>query len=191
MVRYFIQFFIVISLILGIGPLSQASQPLPSVERLPSFRGEGRPLPSAEERKQVRKRIDLIRMWRLTEELNLDEETGSKLFPILRQYEEKRRELARKREEFLFTLKAQFKTGKPSEDRIKGMLKEWEEIRAEEQDLNRREKDDLKEILSLEQQAKYIIFQQEFTKEMRRMIADVREKGSETSPPRMNIPAKP
>jgi len=191
MTRYFVQSFIIITLILGIWPLSQASQPLPPVERQPSFQQERTNLPSAEERERVRKRINLIRMWRLTEDLNLDEETGSKLFPLLRQYEEKRRVLARKREEILFTLKGQLKTGTPHEDRIKGLLKEWEGIWAEEQDVKRREKDDLKEILSLEQQAKYIIFQQEFTKEMRRMIADVREKKSIPSPSRMNIPAKP
>jgi Spy/CpxP family protein refolding chaperone len=191
MARYFIQSFIIISLVLGIWPLSQASQPLPPVERQPSFQQERTNLPSAEERERVRKRIDLIRMWRLTEDLNLDEETGSKLFPLLRQYEEKRRELARKREEILFTLKGQLKAGSPHEDRIKGLLKDWEELRAEEQDVNQKEKEDLKRILSIEQQAKYILFQQEFTKEMRRMIADVRERRPVPSPSRMNIPAKP
>jgi hypothetical protein len=191
MARYFIQSFIIISLVLGIWPLSQASQPLPPVERQPSFQQERRNLPSAEERERVRKRIDLIRMWRLTEDLNLDEETGSKLFPLLRQYEEKRRELARKREEILFTLKGQLKAWSPHEDRIKGLLKDWEELRAEEQDVNQKEKEDLKRILSIEQQAKYILFQQEFTKEMRRMIADVRERRPVPSPSRMNVPAKP
>ncbi|MCX5885559.1 MAG: hypothetical protein NT096_06590 [Proteobacteria bacterium] len=191
MARYFIQSFIIISLVLGIWPLSQASQPLPPVERQPSFQQERRNLPSAEERERVRKRIDLIRMWRLTEDLNLDEETGSKLFPLLRQYEEKRRDLAKKREELIFALKAQLKTGQPHEDGIKGILKKWEEIRAEEQDVNRKEKEDLKGILSIEQQAKYLLFQQEFTKEMRRMIADVRERKPVPSPSRMNVPAKP
>ena len=191
MARYFVQSFIIISLVLGIWPLSQASQPLPPVERQPSFQRERRNLPSAEERERVRKRINLIRMWRLTEELNLDEETGSKLFPLLRQYEEKRRDLAKKREELIFALKAQLKTGQPHEDGIKAILKKWEEIRAEEQDLNQKEKEDLKGILSIEQQAKYLLFQQEFTKEMRRMIADVRERRPVSSPSRMNIPAKP
>jgi len=191
MTRYFVQSFIIITLILGIWPLSQASQPLPPVERQPSLKQERTNLPSTEERERIRKRIDLIRMWRLTEDLNLDEETGSKLFPLIRQYEEKRRVLARKREEILFTLKGQLKTGTPHEESIKGLLKEWEEIRAEEQDLNRKEKEDLKKILSIEQQAKYLLFQQEFTKEMRRMIADVREKRPVPSPSRMNVPAKP
>lgn len=191
MTRYFVQYFIIITLVLGIWPLSKASQPLPPVERQPSLQQERTNLPSTEERERIRKRIDLIRMWRLTEDLNLDEETGSKLFPLIRQYEEKRRVLARKREVILFTLKGQLKTGSPHEDRIKGLLKEWEELRAEEQDVNRKEKEDLKGILSIEQQAKYLLFQQEFTKEMRRMIADVREKKSIPSPSRMNVPAKP
>ncbi|MBM4128997.1 MAG: hypothetical protein FJ243_02630 [Nitrospira sp.] len=191
MTRRFVQIFIIISLALGIGPLSRASQPLPSVEKVPAYRGERRTLPSAEEREQVRKRINLIRMWRLTEELNLDEETGAKLFPLLRQHEEKRRELAKKREELLFALKAQLKTGKPHEDKISVILREWEEIHTEEENLSRREKEDLREILSIEQRAKYLIFQHEFTKEMRRMIADVREKKQSSVPSRLDTPAKP
>ena len=149
MIRHFVQSLLIITLVLTTGPLLRASQSLSSVERVPSFRGDKRSLPSGEEREQVRKRINMIRMWRLTEELNLDEGTGSKLFPLLRQYEEKRRELAKKREEIIFALKAQLKTGQFQEDRLREMLKKWEEIRAEDQDLSRREKEDLKGILSI------------------------------------------
>lgn len=190
--RPFIQsFFIIIALMWGIVSTAQASQALPPVERVPSYRNERKPLPTAEERERVKKRIDMIRMWRLTEDLDLDEQTGSKLFPLLRHYEEKRRELAREREELLFALKGLLKSGKPQEERLRSLMKEWDEIRTKEQELNRKEKEDMKGILSIEQQAKYLIFQQEFMKEMRRMIADVREKRSETSPSRMNMPAKP
>jgi hypothetical protein len=192
MFRYTIKIFIIlISLLLCPWSLSQASQSLPPVERQPSFQPERRTFASTEERERVRKRIDLIRMWRLTEELSLDEETGSKLFPLLRKYEEKRRGLARRRGELLFALKEQFKSDRPHEDRIKNILKGWEEIRSDEQDLNRREREDLKGILSIEQQAKYLIFQQEFTREIRRVIADVREGRSVTTLPRRNVRAKP
>jgi Spy/CpxP family protein refolding chaperone len=191
MFRYIMKSCMIVSLLLCPWSLARASQPLSPVERQPAFRQERKNLPSPEEREQVRKRIELIKMWRLTEELNLDEETGSKLFPLLRQYEEKRRELTRKKEELLFALKGQLKSGNPPEDRIKGLLKEWEGIRADEQELNQKEKEDLKGILSLEQQARYLIFQQEFTRAIRRVIADVREKRPASSPSRMNIPAKP
>jgi hypothetical protein len=191
MFRHIVYSFIIISLLLTPWSLSQGSEPLPPVERQPSIRPEKRILPSPEERERVRKRIELIKIWRLTEELNLDEGTGAKLFPLIRQYEEKRREITRRREELIFILKGQLKSGSPHEDRIKGLLKEWEEIRADEQDMSRREREELKSILSIEQQARYLIFQQEFTREIRRVIADMRERRPASSPSRMNIPAKP
>ena len=35
--------------------------------------------------KNVRKKVEVLRAWRLTEELNLDEETSARLFPAMRQ----------------------------------------------------------------------------------------------------------
>lgn len=184
---------VLILVIIISGAKSTLSQTLNSGERLPapSPREKRTIFPSQGEKERIRKRISLIKMWRLTEELNLDEETGAKFFPIIRHYEERRRELAKRREGLLQTLKVQLRAGKLPEDKIRGMLKEWDAIRTEEQELNRKEREDLEGILSLEQQARYLIFQHEFLKEMRRMIADVREKRFGSLPPRLNLPSKP
>ena len=43
--------------------------------------------------KRVRKKVDALRAWRLTEELNLDEGTSAKLFPAMREADEERRRI--------------------------------------------------------------------------------------------------
>ena len=54
--------------------------------------GRGGP-PSEAKREQVRKKVEAIRMWRLTEELKLDEKTSTQLASFLSSIEEKRRGL--------------------------------------------------------------------------------------------------
>jgi len=58
----------------------------------PPARGDYGPM-DEERRAELRERIELIWMWRLTEELDLTQEEGATIFPVLRQYEEKKRAL--------------------------------------------------------------------------------------------------
>lgn len=43
--------------------------------------------PATNKRKRIEKRIRALRVWRLTEALNLDETTAARLFPILHRYD--------------------------------------------------------------------------------------------------------
>jgi len=138
---------------------------------------QGRGGPDARKQEEVRKKVETVRMWRLTEELKLDEKTSARLASFLSAMDEKRRGLMRERMETMRDLRALLKTGNADEKRLKADLDKLEKNRREMMELERKEISGIKEILSVEQQARYVIFQQEFRREMRGMIAGARGGG--------------
>ena len=142
-----------------------------------SDKAQGRGEPDAKKRDEVRKKVETVRMWRLTEELKLDEKTGARLASFLSALDEKRRGLMHERMETMRNLRTILKTGKPDEKKLKADLEKIEKNRREMMELEGKETDGVKDILSVEQQARYVIFQQEFRREMRGMIAGARGNG--------------
>jgi Spy/CpxP family protein refolding chaperone len=142
-----------------------------------SDRAPGRGEPDAKKREEVRKKIETVRMWRLTEELKLDEKTSAKLASFLSALDEKRRGLMHERMETMGDLRTLLKTEKPDEKKLKTDLDKLEKTRREMVELEGKEISGVRDILSVEQQARYVIFQQEFRRELRGMIAGARGGG--------------
>jgi Spy/CpxP family protein refolding chaperone len=138
---------------------------------------QGRGGPDAKKQEEVRKKVETVRMWRLTEELKLDERTSARLASFLSAMDEKRRGLMHERQETMRDLRALLKTGTPDENKLKADLDKLEKGRGSMVDLEVKETSGIRDILSIEQQARYVIFQQEFRREMRGMIAKAREDG--------------
>ena len=141
----------------------------------PAFDGDESP-PSFEKREEIRKRIELIRMWKLTEELDLTEETGAKLFPVLHTYDEKRMELHKERRNIMEQLRKALKDEATSDKAIEAAVDKLDENTLAETDLIRQQRRELKGVLSPRQQAKFVLFQREFHREIRKIIAEARER---------------
>jgi len=152
-------------------------------------RGEGGPEVSAvplpeddqspqaiEKRKKIRERIELIRMWKLAEELQLIEETGAKLFPILRKYDEKWIQLQEERRTIMKGLRKALKDEGTSDKEFEAAMARMEEKAVVAVDLLRQQRQELKGILSPRQQARFVLFQRRFHREIRRIIAEARER---------------
>jgi hypothetical protein len=75
------------------------------------------------------------------------------------------------------------KKGKPDEKKLKADLDKIEKNHREMVELEGKETNGVKDILSVEQQARYVIFQQEFRRELRGMIAGARGGGQGTRGP--------
>jgi Spy/CpxP family protein refolding chaperone len=148
-----------------------------------SDKAPGRGEPDAKKREEVRKKIETVRMWRLTEELKLDEKTSARLASFLSALDEKRRGLMHERMEAMGDLRTLLKTEKPDEKKLKTDLDKLEKTRREMVELEGKEISGIRDILSVEQQARYVIFQQEFRREMRGMIAEARGGGQGTRGP--------
>jgi Spy/CpxP family protein refolding chaperone len=133
--------------------------------------------PSEERREEVRKKIEAVRIWRLTEELKLDTDSSAKLSSLLSSLNLKRRNTMREQMEAMRDLRSLLRTAKPDEAKIKALLEKLEKNRHEMQGLKDQELKGLKDILTIEQQARFLIFQHEFQREMRDMISGARGKG--------------
>jgi hypothetical protein len=140
--------------------------------------GQGNPQ-SEERREEVRKKIEAIRIWRLTEELKLDVNTSVRLSSLLSSLDQKRREFLREQMETTRALRQALRSKKPDEAVIKPLLDKLDSNQRAMQALRDNEIKGLKEFLTAEQQARYLLFQQEFQREMREMIAGARGSGPE------------
>ncbi len=139
--------------------------------------GQGGP-PSEERREEIRKKIEAVRIWRLTEELKLDATTSAKLSSLLSSLDQKRRDIQREQMEAMRELRFSLKAAKPDESKIKPLLEKLEKNHRAMQELRDREIKGMKEFLTIEQQARFLLFQQEFQREMRGMIAGARGGGA-------------
>lgn len=132
--------------------------------------------PSRERMEKVRKRVEMIRMWRLTEELDLDEKTAARLFPILSKYDKKMIKFQKN----MFKLRRQRRA--MQEGRARGtadageLLERLEKIRSSMRKLQDEKYAELKKVLSPSQMLNYLDFEERFRREMREMLKDARGK---------------
>ncbi len=128
----------------------------------------------ARKREEVRKKVEAVRIWRLTEALKLDEKTSARLSSFLSVLDEQRRGLVRERMETLRDLRPLLKPERPDEKKLKIALDKLDKNRLAMADLEEKENAGVKDILTVEQRARYVIFQHEFRREIRGMIAGAR-----------------
>jgi Spy/CpxP family protein refolding chaperone len=135
----------------------------------PGQPGRGEPM-SEEKREEVRKKINAVRIWRLTEALKLDADASVKLSSLLSSFDHQRRDIHRDQTKTMNTLRSAIRSQKPDGSQIKTCLEKLEKDHHALQELTNNEMSGLKNILTIEQQARYVVFQNDFTREMRGMI---------------------
>lgn len=130
--------------------------------------------PSKEQFEKVRQRIESLRMWRLTKALDLDNKTSAVLFPLLNRYDKKRHELESSLREGMRELRQASREGR--DPVLKGLLDRLDQHHRDIQKLNDEERAEVRKILTVRQQAAFVLFQQEFQQDIRRIIAESRER---------------
>jgi Spy/CpxP family protein refolding chaperone len=130
--------------------------------------------PTAQQQDTVRKRIESMKMWKLTKDLDLDEATSAKLFPIINKYDKKKADIY----ENLRTRMQEIKTSLDDKktDQLKDLIVKVEENRKALQGVTDEEWAEVKRVLTIEQQAKFILSRQEFGRQMRGLIEDSKDK---------------
>lgn len=147
------------------GPVSDAAaQPFaPVVPRAPGV-PEGRRL------------VDTIKIWKMTEALNLDENQAAKLFPKLAQLEASRREFQRQQRMLRDELAELLKQQPLRDQEVRARLERLERVEIDFREREHAIKGGLRTILSVEQQARLALFEDRFETEMRRAIHDLRRR---------------
>src|SRR3990170_3149412 len=102
----------VVLALLGMPAFAQRQMPGPLPD---DRRGGGGGPPSGERREEIRKKIEAIRIWRLADELKLDEKTAARFFPVLSSLTQRRHELLRENMETERELRLYLEAGRPDE----------------------------------------------------------------------------
>ena len=156
----------------GVKVLAQPATPPP--------KGEDRPM-KQERREELRKKVELIWQQKLTEKLDLTEEEKARVFPLLRQYEERKRALRQENRELVRELE-QMIEAKATAGELKKAIKALEENDGKLREVREEGFHELAKILPVEKQARYIVFQLQFRREMRGLMHKARhhERGPRT-----------
>ncbi len=127
-------------------------------------------------RERVRERIEIIRMWKLTEALNLSQEQSMRFFPLFNQWEGKSHQLDEERNGLLDELELVLAQERPKEKEIRTLLQRLEENQAKKVKEQRDFWLHASEILTVRQRAEYLIFQRDFERRIKEIIRDIRER---------------
>lgn len=166
-------FVVALILALGLGSGKLFAQPV-----APLSPREDRPM-GQDRAEELKKRVELIWMWKLTEELNLTEKEGARLFPLLRTYEEKKRNLREENRRLVRELEEMI-GGRAPEQELKRTIRTLEENDRKLQEMENEAFHEIEKILPIEKQARYIVFQARFHREIHGLIQRARHK--ETRP---------
>ncbi len=134
---------------------------------------------SEAKREEIRKKIEAVRIWRLTEELNLDANSAAKLSAYLNSFDQQRREIMRDQTATMREMRKTLNAPKPDESKLKTAIEKLEKNRHALQESREKEIAGLKNILTTVQEARFLLFQQEFRREMQSMISGARGSGGE------------
>jgi len=128
-----------------------------------------------------------IYVWKMTDAVGLTEEQAARVFPTVRKSFETRWQLAAKRRNFLELFRRSIDAAPQQESELKRLLNQWEENEAKLQVAQEEMRQTLTKILSPEQQAKSLLFEQQFEGDLVRLIAEIRREQAQR--PLQNKPA--
>ncbi len=122
---------------------------------------------------KIRERIEMLRMWKLLEVLDLSDEQAEKFLPIFNNFQKEQKELEKAKRESLKMLENEINKEEVEHRKIEKILNDLEENRM----LFEKKRENFlfaaKEVLSLEQQAKLVLFEEIFAEHIKDMIKRV------------------
>jgi hypothetical protein len=152
--------------------------------------------PSRAQFEKTQKRVEALRMWKLTQTIDLNEKTAAKLFPVINEYDRKRLVTEKKMRKNMRTLRRSVNSA--SEEDLQNLMKTLKSHHLRLQEIQYEEMNKLRDILTVRDQAKFMIFKQDFDREMKKRIFEARERRKKefrenafrTSPPSSVQPEK-
>ncbi len=126
-------------------------------------------------RNEVMDQMRAMRMWKLTEELKLDQPTAATVFPTLAQYDDRAREIGRERREIAREVLQQTRSDKPDETKLREFINR---LLANQQKRNALDDERFKALrpaLSPMQQAKLLLLLPRLEDDFRRRIREAKE----------------
>lgn len=128
----------------------------------------------ADQQKDTRDMIEDLRIVRMTKELNLTDQQLAKFLPKMRENQAARREFNQHRTAAVKDLE-NLLNSKASEKDLQAKLSELDKMETDFQASERENRKVLTSQLSVEQQARLVVFQDNFEREMRELIRGIRQ----------------
>jgi len=126
------------------------------------------------EMERALERINTVRLLKMVDALGLERETAAKLASVSNKYCETRKSLLRNMRKDLDALRQILKKGSPDESELKELVGQVKNLKKELADLKLHQMDEEMNLLTHEQQARYLIFKVDFHKEMHGLIQEIR-----------------
>jgi hypothetical protein len=118
--------------------------------------------------------IEKIRIWRLTQELDLTTEQTAMLFPKLNELRKIEKTYNEQKRQILIELK-DLLDRKASDEELTQVLSRYQTMNRKKVEVQIAKMVEIKNILTPVQQARYLIFEDEFSREIREMIKEVKK----------------
>ena len=125
--------------------------------------------PQAKGSSQSRDRLLTIKMWKLTETLDLSDEQAAKLFPLLRKYQKTMDSINQRSRKLMQELR-KLVGENASDKKLLPVLNELESLNKKKAQAQDEMWNTIKSILTVQQQAKYILFEQTFKRRMLELL---------------------
>ena len=126
---------------------------------------------------KLRDRLTTLRNWQLMEEFDLTPEKSQQVFTILKKFDDQRVKLIRRRQKILADLRDTVATQAPESDVLEGLMLKLSKTSVKLARIPEQERQALAAIFSPREQARYILFVNDFAKDMRRVIKNQRKPG--------------
>ncbi len=144
-----------------------AQRPPEPVDPSPEPRGPDTPEP--------RKWIERVMLVTVIDELNLSEEQTAKFIPKFKEHQRLEQEFFKKRMEKFNELRELLHSDKISDEKLRIKIEEFERMRDDFQKRQTVLRKEMESILTIEQRARFLVFQADFERKIRDIIERVRK----------------
>ena len=146
--------------------------------------------PPGEPRPEKARNIESIKLWRMTQALDLSEEQTAKIFPNLHKLQKERRKFRQAHRQMMQELTALIQNPQLPENLLLKKVEQIEKAEKTFRDFERKSQEQIKDQLTPLQQAKLILFEEKFERDLRQIFRELREQKG-TSAPRRHPPKTP
>jgi len=126
--------------------------------------------------RKVEQRVEMLRKWRILEELDPDEALADALFPLLSQFSRREHELAEHRGELMRELVFAVREHHADVRRCEEILDALHMNEKERCRLMEEKEEELSALLNVEQHARLVVVLEEFNQEVRELIHQARRR---------------
>ena len=129
--------------------------------------------------KPDRDRLEMMKMWKLTDELNLTEEQADKFFPKYRALMSDMEDVKKQKGDLMKQIGELSEEKEVDRGKLNSLVKQTSDLEKKKLDLKLEFYNETGKIFTPEQQARYVVFERKFKKELKKGIREHGKRGKE------------